>query len=175
MHRCSLCDKWFCETHLKPKFPYFVDWDNAFDVQGDPEIKVLFHTEFRRKGGHSDFVYLRKTIEALDLEEQTRNKLIKQAMDGMMQPEKCIIETGIPYDVDEHRKRTVERLENEILVSSVSVGVFLILLGLVITIFGLLYSTWAIFAYSIGILIMVIGSWSIISGFKDRAHTRQNV
>jgi hypothetical protein len=84
VYHCNLCDKWFCETHSKPKFPYFVDWENSFDVQGDPEIKLLFHTEFRRLDGHPDFVYLRKNIEALEIEEKTRNELIKQAMDKMV-------------------------------------------------------------------------------------------
>jgi hypothetical protein len=67
-----------------PKFPYFVDWENSFDVQGDPEVKLLFHTEFRRVDGHPDFVYLRKNIESLEIEEKTRNELIKQAMDRMV-------------------------------------------------------------------------------------------
>jgi hypothetical protein len=86
VYHCNLCDKWYCETHSKPKFPYFVDWENSFDVQGDPEVKALFFSEYRRNDGHSDFVYLRKTIEALDLEEKTRNELIKQAMDRMNHP-----------------------------------------------------------------------------------------
>jgi hypothetical protein len=89
---CEICNKWFCEAHLKPKFPYFVDWDTVFNVQGDPKIKALFHTEYERDGGHPDFVYLRKTIEALDLEEKTRNELIRQAMDRMMNPERYDIE-----------------------------------------------------------------------------------
>ena len=87
VYHCDLCNKWFCETHLNPKFPYFVDWDTTFDVQGDPEVKALFFSEYRRNDGHADFVYLRKTIEALELEEKTRNELIRQAMNRMMKME----------------------------------------------------------------------------------------
>ena len=85
---CEICNKWFCEAHLKPKFPYFVDWDTVFDAQGDPKIKALFHTEYNREGGHPDFVYLKKTVEALNLEEKTRDKLIQQRIDEMMEADK---------------------------------------------------------------------------------------
>lgn len=80
---CDLCDKWFCERHCEPKFPYFIDWDTVFDIQGNPEIKLLFHTQYRREDGHPDFIYLRKTVEALEIEEKTRNELIKLAIDRM--------------------------------------------------------------------------------------------
>lgn len=80
---CDLCEKWFCEEHLEPKFPYFVDWDTVLDVCGDPKIKLLFHTEHARKGGHPDFIYFRRTIEGLELEERVRDELIRQAIDRM--------------------------------------------------------------------------------------------
>ena len=83
VYYCKLCKKWFCEKHREPKFPYLVDWDTIHNVQGDPEIKLLFHTEYRREGGHPDFVYLKRTIEALEIEEKTRNELIKQTIDRM--------------------------------------------------------------------------------------------
>jgi len=68
---CELCDKWFCEKHLRPKFPFFVDWDTIFDVQGNPEIKTLYYFEYKREGGHPDLVYWRRKFEALDIEEKT--------------------------------------------------------------------------------------------------------
>lgn len=74
VYHCDLCDKWFCETHLKPKFPYFVDWDNVFDVQGNPEVKTLFYSEYGRQDGHADFVYLRKTIEAIEIHKKNKDK-----------------------------------------------------------------------------------------------------
>ncbi|HLE75224.1 MAG TPA: hypothetical protein VI864_04170 [Candidatus Bathyarchaeia archaeon] len=95
VYRCDLCNKWFCEKHLKPKFPYFVDWDTVFDVQGEPRIKALFHTEYKREGGHSDFAYWRKTFEALDIEEKLRNKLIQQAIDRMADVNKLKTEMAI--------------------------------------------------------------------------------
>ena len=85
VYHCELCDKWFCEKHLNPKFPYFVDWETVFDVQGNPQVKSLFYSEYRRVDGHPDFIFLRKTIEALELEEKTRNELIKKAIDRMVQ------------------------------------------------------------------------------------------
>jgi hypothetical protein len=98
VYRCDLCEKWFCERHLEPKFPYFVDWDTVFNVEGDPRIKALFYTEYRREGGHPDFIFLRKTIESLELEEKIRNQLIKQAIDRMEEA---------------NRKRRIERWEKE--------------------------------------------------------------
>jgi len=80
---------------LRPKFPYFVDWDTVFDVQGSPEIKALFHTEYRREGGHPDFVYLRRTVEALDIEEKAKNRLIQQAIDQMAEANKLKIEKAV--------------------------------------------------------------------------------
>jgi hypothetical protein len=111
VYYCELCDKWFCERHLEPKFPYFVDWDTVFDVQGNPEIKLLFYTEYRREGGHPDFVYLRRTVEALDVEEKARNELIKQAMNRMVHSEKYAAELPVDDLVD--RNKRVEMLLRE--------------------------------------------------------------
>jgi hypothetical protein len=88
-----------------------VDWDTISDVQGNPEIKALFHTEYKREGGHPDFVYWRKTFEALDIEEKTRNELIRQAMDRMMHPEKYGIEPQSEIETDTSRR--VEMLIRE--------------------------------------------------------------
>jgi len=106
VYYCELCGKWFCERHLEPKFPYFVDWDTVFDVQGNPEIKLLFHTEYRREGGHPDFVYWRRKVEALAIEETTRNELIKQAIDRMMHPEKYGVEAPAEFETS-----TTKRVE----------------------------------------------------------------
>ena len=108
---CDLCDKWFCERHRKPKFPFFVDWETIFDVQGDREIKALFYTEYQREGGHPDFVYWRKTFEALDIEEKRRNELIRQAIDRMMHPEKYGIEPQSEIETDKSKR--VEMLIRE--------------------------------------------------------------
>jgi hypothetical protein len=83
VHYCDLCNKWFCELHLKPKFPYFVDWETVFDVQGNPVVKLLFYTEYRREDGHPDFEYMRKKTESLNIEEKRRNKLVKTVLDKM--------------------------------------------------------------------------------------------
>ena len=107
---CDLCDKCFCERHRKPKFPFFVDWDTISDVQGSPEIKAFFYTEYKREGGHPDFVYWRKTFEALDIEEKKRDELIRQTIDRMMHPEKY---ADLTVDSDSDRKKRVEILKNE--------------------------------------------------------------
>jgi ribosomal protein L17 len=106
---CELCDKWFCAKHIEPKFPYFVDWDSVFDVQGDREIKLMFYTEYQREEGHPDFVYWRKKVEALAIEEKTRNELIRQAIDRMMH----VDETKTPLDLEEERKRTVRKVQDD--------------------------------------------------------------
>jgi hypothetical protein len=80
---CEACKKWFCEEHLKPKFPYFADWETVFDVQGNPRIKAMFYAEYGRKDGHPDLAYLREVINAEEIEEKQRNELIKQAIDKM--------------------------------------------------------------------------------------------
>jgi hypothetical protein len=76
-------DKWFCEEHRSPKFPYFVDWDTVLDVHGDPQIKALYYTEYKREGGHPDFNYWRKTFEAQDIAEKELDRLIKIGLDKM--------------------------------------------------------------------------------------------
>ena len=83
VYHCEMCDNWFCEEHRSPKFPYFVDWDTVLDVQGDPEIKALYHTEYKREGGHPDFNYWRKTFEARDIAEKELDRLIKIGLDKM--------------------------------------------------------------------------------------------
>jgi hypothetical protein len=57
VYHCDLCAKWFCEKHLSPKFPFFVDWETISAVQGNPEIRALYYFEYKREGGHPDFVY----------------------------------------------------------------------------------------------------------------------
>jgi len=106
VYYCELCGKWFCERHLKPKFPFFIDWDTIFDVQGNREIKLRYHMEYRRKDGHPDFVYWRRTVETFRIEEKTRNELIKQAIDRMMHPEKYGVEKPAEYETD-----TTKRIE----------------------------------------------------------------
>ena len=66
-----------------------------FEVQGNPEVKALFHTEFKREDGHPDFIYLRKTFEALEIEEEIRNKLIRLAIERMVEADKDRIELAI--------------------------------------------------------------------------------
>lgn len=85
VYHCDVCNKWFCELHSKPKLPYFVDWETMFDVQGNSAVKALFYSEYRRQDGHSDFVYLRRIIEAMELEEKERDRLIQQGIDKMIE------------------------------------------------------------------------------------------
>jgi hypothetical protein len=109
VYHCELCDKWFCEKHLRPKFPYFIDWETIFDAQGNPEIKALYHIEYKREGGHSDFVYWRKTFEALDIEEKVRNKLIQHAIDRMAEANKS--RTEIAIDTMEEKMSQSEKIK----------------------------------------------------------------
>lgn len=106
VYYCELCGKWFCERHLKPKFPFFIDWDTIFDVQGNREIKLRYHTEYRRKGGHPDFVYWQREVEKFEIEEKARNEMIKQAIDRMMHPEKYGVVKPAEYETD-----TTKRVE----------------------------------------------------------------
>jgi hypothetical protein len=108
VYRCDLCEKWFCEKHLKPKFPYFVDWETVFNVDGDPRIKTAFYTEYKREGGHPDFIFLRKTIENSELEEKKRNQLIKQAIDRM---EEANRERRIKRREEDIREKQAEEAE----------------------------------------------------------------
>ncbi|MCL5949291.1 MAG: hypothetical protein M1490_02295 [Candidatus Bathyarchaeota archaeon] len=105
--RCELCGRYFCAQHSKPKFPYFVDWETQFDVQGNPAVKGMFYSEYGRDDGHPDFVYLMKTIESLEFEEKERNELIKKAMDRMMHSEEAGEATdGIELPIDDEAGRT---------------------------------------------------------------------
>jgi hypothetical protein len=82
-----------------------VDWDTVFDVQGNPEVKAAFHTEYGREDGHGDFVYLQKTIETFQIEEKKRNELIKEAMDRMMRSGESTAETPPETDEDKNKRR----------------------------------------------------------------------
>lgn len=83
VYHCDTCKKWFCEQHSKPKFPYFVDWETQFDVQGDPEVKAFFYSEYRREDGHPDFVYLQQTVARVQREKAIQNQLIQENIDKM--------------------------------------------------------------------------------------------
>jgi hypothetical protein len=108
---CKKCDIWFCKRHLKPKFPFIIDWDTIFNVQTNPEIKLRYHMEYRLEEGHPDLVYWRRTVEAFEIEEKKRNELIKQAMDRMMHSEKY--SGRLPVDTIADRNRRVAMLLKE--------------------------------------------------------------
>jgi hypothetical protein len=111
VYRCDLCDRWFCERHLKPRLAFIKDFDAIDNI---PEVRALYFTEseqLRSENGHPDFEYSRRKFRELDIEEKRRNELIKQALDRMNQyyaeiPEK-------PFDTEAERKRTMEKLLKE--------------------------------------------------------------
>jgi len=97
-----------------------VDWDTVFNVQGNPEIKALFYTEYKREDGHADFIYLRRILAAREIEEKTRDKLVKQAIDKMMHPEKYVnltvdaeADMNLTVDSEVDRKKRVEIISKE--------------------------------------------------------------
>jgi hypothetical protein len=81
VYRCELCERWFCEKHLKPRLAFIKDL-NVIDKI--PEIRALYYTEIQGKEGkgHPDFQYSRKRLEELDIEEKIRFELINKALDG---------------------------------------------------------------------------------------------
>lgn len=83
VYYCDLCQKWYCQLHSKPKFPYFVDWETQFDVQGNPAVKAMFHSEYGRKDGHSDFEYLRQYIEREKEKKSVDDELIERNLNRM--------------------------------------------------------------------------------------------
>lgn len=110
VYKCELCNRWFCERHVEPRLAYIKDWRAIDD---SPEMRAFYYAEMQREDGHPDFEYSRRRITGLGLEEIKRNKLIKQALDGMNHyyhdeplPEK-------PVDEVTARKRTVEILQKE--------------------------------------------------------------
>lgn len=44
----------------------------------------MFYSEYGRQDGHADFIYLRSVIEAQEIDEKERKRLIEEAMDKMM-------------------------------------------------------------------------------------------
>jgi hypothetical protein len=116
VYHCDICKKWFCEKHQKPKFPYFVDWDTVFDVQGNPEIKARFHTEFKSEDGHPDFVYLRQKLEEIELEKKIQDIRIQQRITDMINsgPPKMSLEYETWLGNEQHEKsKRIEQLEKE--------------------------------------------------------------
>lgn len=80
MYHCELCERWFCEKHLKPRLAFIRD----LNAESIPEIRTLYETEVRDKEGkgHPDFQYSRKRLEELHLEEKIRFELINKALNG---------------------------------------------------------------------------------------------
>lgn len=80
VYRCELCERWFCEKHLKPKLAFMRDLNR---VEHSPEIEKLQYMEMHRKDGHPDFEYSRRKFDELDIAEKERSELIAEAFDGM--------------------------------------------------------------------------------------------
>ena len=138
--------------------------DTIFDVQGNPEIKALYYTEYKREGGHPDFVYWRKKFEALDLEDKTRNELIKQGEEIMPQQ---LESKSMP-------KETLEIRLNEVDQVAVFYGVVLISIGFAVFIFGFINLTydiintaWSPLIVFSGILVLILGFWIMHKGFNQ--------
>jgi hypothetical protein len=83
VYQCNICRKWFCEQHSKPKLPYFIDWETQFDVQGEPAVKAFFYSEYGRQDGHADFIYLRNTIEDIEIKKKEQDRVIREKIDKM--------------------------------------------------------------------------------------------
>jgi hypothetical protein len=112
VYRCELCERWFCEKHLKPKLAFIKNLDA---IENIPEVRVLYYTEIQGKEekGHPDFEYSRRKFGELDIEEKRRNELIKQALDRMNHYYHDIEIPEKPIDLEQERKRTVETLLKE--------------------------------------------------------------
>lgn len=78
--RCKFCNRLFCEKHIEPRLAFI---QNFNPTNYSPEIEALYYREYRRTDGHPDFAYSQLKFEELDIEKQTRNELIKQALDRM--------------------------------------------------------------------------------------------
>ena len=120
MFRCSSCERWFCEKHLKPRLAFIKD---LRAIENIPEIRALYYTEAQHEGGHPDFEYSRRKFRELDIEEERRNELIKQALDRMnhyyddveeiTKPDEDESEEPKPVDAEVDRKKRVEMLLKE--------------------------------------------------------------
>ncbi|MCW4047950.1 MAG: hypothetical protein NWE99_10420 [Candidatus Bathyarchaeota archaeon] len=78
--RCEFCDRLFCEKHIEPRLAFIPNFN---PTKYSPELEVLYYQERKRLDGHPDFSYSRMKFEEMDIEEKTRNELIKQALDRM--------------------------------------------------------------------------------------------
>jgi hypothetical protein len=110
VYHCELCERWFCEKHLKPRLFFIKDLDA---IENIPEIRVLYYTEVKGKEGHPDFEYSRRKLVELDIEEKRRNELIKQALDRMNHYYDEVSIPEKPIDLEQERKRTFEMLLKE--------------------------------------------------------------
>lgn len=80
MHRCELCDRLFCEKHLKPRLIFIRGLKEGYFP---PESIAEFQKEWKdRENSHPDFQYSRKRFEELHLEEKMRFELINKALNG---------------------------------------------------------------------------------------------
>jgi len=108
--RCSSCERWFCEKHLKPRLAFIKD---LRAIENIPEIRALYYTEVQHEGGHPDFEYSRRKFRELDIEEKRRNELIEQALDRMNHYYAEVEIPEKPIDVEVARKKRVEMLLQE--------------------------------------------------------------
>ena len=78
--RCQFCERLFCDRHIEPRLAFIQD----FNPKGfPPDIELLYNREHNRQDGHPDFAYSEAKFEEMELEEETRNILMKQALDRM--------------------------------------------------------------------------------------------
>ena len=87
---CELCHKLFCEKHAEPRLPQFADWDVVHGFPGTTELKILYYTERNLNGGHPDVAYLRKKLNAFEIEEDLRIKVVECLIGRIANPEKYL-------------------------------------------------------------------------------------
>jgi hypothetical protein len=110
VYRCELCDRWFCEKHIKPRLAFI---RNFQAVNYSSKVRALYYTEMQYTDGHPDFEYSRRKFREIEVEEKKLNELIKQALDRMNHYYTDALIPEKPIDVKADRKKRVEMLQKE--------------------------------------------------------------
>lgn len=77
--KCSYCDYYFCENHIKPKmFLTFRQMSTAREP-----LRSTLEKEWRRDDGHPDMIYTRIAWEEIDRKNAEKEKKFEEALDRL--------------------------------------------------------------------------------------------
>jgi len=131
LHQCSYCERTFCLEHSEPKLVHIPNFDSIIKDSESKALEMIFKREYSIEGNHPCFQYTMAIFDEMKLQEQMRERLIKEAIDRMMATEpwwKKFQEPLKPMKIQTLTKSSQKRSMKKIWI--VTIG--LLLLGLIL-------------------------------------------